>query len=307
MPWEFSGKLKNIIVKYNFSKYFYRLGHVLINEFWQKEIGDYELDSERFKSLEDTINVLHRRGFRISLTIQPFISTQSKSFAEAVDKKLLIFERNSEKSIPALTRYKSSLSAAMLDVTNNATIPWLIKKLDKLVKKYGIDSFYLDFGTASDMPRYYETMKPLLNPDEYKTEFTNRINGPLRIIGVSGAVSVPQLPAFLSLPPVNTSWVGLQTVITSTLSYGIIGYPFVIPGPVGGDYFLQENSNTTVSYLLLETPPMPEKELYIRWLQLATFLPVLRLTEMLLIYKPSFKYYYLIVDLLIYHQITKTI
>ena len=255
---------------------FFRLGHVLINENWQKKLGDFELDEERFSGLEDTINILHRRGFKISLTIEPFVSTESKTFAELVQKKLLIFERSTERSIPALTQFKSSLSNGVLDVTNNETIPWLNKKLEKL-KKYQIDSFYLDFGVSYDMPKFYQCSQTLLNPDYYKTLFTTMMNGAQNLIGVSGAVAVPRPPAFLSLPKVNSSWLGIQTIITSVLSYGIIGYPFLMPGAVGGDYTIDESqSNNTIKYI--DNPPLPEKELYIRWLQLATFLPVLRFT-----------------------------
>lgn len=93
---------------------FLRIGHVLINEFWQNEIGDYTVDEARFKDLQEKVNILHRRGFKIVFTIQPFISTDSPNFAEAVEKKILIYERLSDRSIPALTRYKSSVSAGVL-------------------------------------------------------------------------------------------------------------------------------------------------------------------------------------------------
>lgn len=257
-----------------------RLGHVLVNEFWQKEIGDFALDTERFQTLEDTVNILHRRGFKIMFTVQPFISTDSASFSEAVQKKLLIYERLSERSIPALTRYKSAPSTGVLDVTNNASIPWLVEKLNKIVKNYQIDSFFLDFGTAHNMPHYYQCSKSLINPDSYKTIFGTNFEESIKITAFSGAVSVPSLPAFLSLPPVNSSWEGLQTIITTSLSYGIIGYPFIIPGPVGGDYFVAANDSRILSYHSLEQPPLPDQELYIRWLQLATFLPSIRFSHL---------------------------
>ena len=259
---------------------FLRLGHVLVNEFWQKHIGDFTLDEERFPTLEASVNVLHRRGFRIILSIQPFISTESPSFADAVAKKLLIYERLSERSIPALTRYKSVPSAGVLDVTNNASIPWILEKLEKVTKDYQIDGFYLDFGTAYNMPNYYQCSRTLMNPDQYKTIFTSALEDEISIIGVSSAVSVPRPPAFISLPPVNSTWEGLQTVIKTVLAYGTIGYPFIMPGPVGGDYLFPSNFTRMLSHYSLDLPPLPDQELYIRWLQLATFLPVLRFTHL---------------------------
>ncbi|XP_065094413.1 myogenesis-regulating glycosidase-like isoform X2 [Ochlerotatus camptorhynchus] len=270
---------------YNYTEHviasgYLHVGHVLINEFWQKHIGDFMFDPDRFPTLEDTVNILHRRGFRISLTIQPFISTESDNFLEAVAKKFLIYERNSERSIPALTRYKSLASAGVLDITNNATIPWLKDQLKKITETIGIDSFYLDFGNAYNMPRYYQCSKTLDNPDQYKSFFMDQVKGNLKVFGVSSGISIPHPPAFLSLPPVNSSWSGLQTIIPTVLSYGIIGYPLIMPGPIGGDFVLSSNYTKMLSFYPMRSPPLPEMELYIRWLQMATFLPVIRFTHL---------------------------
>lgn len=255
---------------------FMKQGHVLINEYWQKDVGDYTLDTERFQTFEETVKTSHRRGFKIVLTVQPFISTESPSFAEAVSKKLLIYERLSERSIPALTRYKSSTSAGVIDVTNNASIPWLLSKLEHLKKAYQIDSFYFDFGNAYNMPHYYQCSKTLDNPDQFKSIFLSYLEESVQMIGVTGSVTVPRPPAFLSLPPVNSSWEGLQSIIPTVLSYGVIGFPFILPGAVGGDFLLPANETKMVTFYSLEEPPLPDEELYVRWMQLATFLPVIR-------------------------------
>lgn len=274
--WEMVGKLSDISIS-NFTDSiialgYFRLGHVLISEQWQRNVGDYEVDDVHFKSLDDIINVLHRRGFRISLTIQPFVSTESKSFAELVERKLLIYERSTEKTIPALTKFKTSRSDGVLDVTNNETIPWLVEKLAIVKKKYQIDSFYLEFGNADNIPKFYECSRSLFNPDQYKTLFMDGVKNSLSFLGISGSVSVLRPPTFLSLPQLNSTWHGLKSVLTSVINYGIIGYPFVIGSAIGGD-FITDSNNATISS---EGVILPEKELYIRWLQLATFLPVLR-------------------------------
>lgn len=268
---------------------FLRLGHVLINEFWQKNIGDFTLEKKRFPTLGDMVDLLHRRGFRILFTIQPFISTNSPNFEDAVDQKLLIYERLSERSIPALTRYKSSASAGVIDMTNNRSIPWLLEKLDKVVTEHKVDGFYIDFGTAYNMPHYYQCSMSLDNPDQYKNFFTSALNnGMVKVVGQSSANSVPRPPTFLSLPPVNSSWLGLQSVITATLSYGILGFPFLLPGPIGGDYFYEGSLPKSLSFYSLGKPPLPEEELYIRWMQLATFLPVIRFTHLPSEYKSEY-------------------
>jgi len=271
---------------------FLRQGHVLLNEFWQAEVGDFTVDTKRFPTMEKTIQIIHRRGFRIALTVQPFISTESANFATAVRDGLLVTERGLDRSrrIPALTSYKSVASAGMVDITNNDTIPWLQDHLQKLVKDYQIDSFYLDIGTAYDMPLHYSMRRNLTNPDEYKALFTSAVLSSVSVIGVSGAITRPPAPIFVSLPSLPSTWESLQVIIPTTLTFGIIGYPFLMPGPVGGDFVIKDplrHSNSKNSSLdfdftfeELMDKGLPNKELYIRWLQLATFLPVMRYSHL---------------------------
>ncbi|XP_026675374.1 myogenesis-regulating glycosidase isoform X2 [Ceratina calcarata] len=256
---------------------FLRQGHVLLSEEWQPSPGDFILDEERFPRMEETINIIHRRGFRIVFSIQPFISTESVNFRDAVTNRLLISERGSDPRIPALTRYKQSNSVGVLDITNNKTLPWLQSKLESLIMKYHVDSFYLDLGTAQDVPHYYKCEQPLTNPDHYKTIFTKSILGSVPVIGVSGAISRPRPPVFVSLPAFPSSWKAIKTVIPTVLTYGMIGYPFIMPGAVGGDVALPMSDNNPDNDFEVS---LPDKELYIRWLQLSTFLPVIRFTHL---------------------------
>lgn len=188
-------------------------------------------------------------------------------------------ERSPDKRIPALTRYKSLISAGVLDITNNNTVPWLLDKLDTVISRYMFDAFYLDLGVAYNMPHYYQFDKLLLNPDQYKTAFMNSLQNNVPIFSINSAIERPKAPTFVSLPQFESSWDGLRRVIPTVLTYGLIGYPFLIPGAVGGDYEAPGSwSNKSVSSeadVLL-----PDKELYIRWLQLATFLPVIKFTHL---------------------------
>ncbi|KAG8223115.1 hypothetical protein J437_LFUL000536 [Ladona fulva] len=221
---------------------FLRQGHVVLGEGWQKHPGDFTLDHTRFPTMRDTINIIHRRGFRIALTISPFISTESESFQIAVRKGLLVAEQgggawHQSRNVPALTRYGNTASAGVLDVTNvNHTVPWLREKLRAIVDAYAIDSFYLDVGTAFDMPRFPRLEHPRPNLDSFKTAFLEAVLGGAAVLGMSGAVQRPRPPAFVSLPSAPSSWEALRAIIPTTLTYGVIGYPFIMPGAVGGDY-----------------------------------------------------------------------
>lgn len=67
--------------------------------------------------------------------------------------------------------------------------------------------------------------------------------GFLPVIGVSSAISRPRAPVFVSLPPFPSSWKAIKTVIPTVLNYGMIGYPFIMPGAVGGDVALSMSDN----------------------------------------------------------------
>ncbi|KAK7791068.1 hypothetical protein R5R35_007157 [Gryllus longicercus] len=258
------------VLKYKFLKH----GHILINEFWQENIGDFVLDNSRFPKMNDTIDILHRRGFRIIFSIQPFISTEAVTFKEAVRNELLVSQRGPDHYIPSLTRYKSVLSAGVIDITKKVTIPWLQNKLKPLMDNYAVDCFYVDIGSAYDLPFYYEFEDALANPDEYKTVFMDSMSSKIDIVGVSSAITRPNGPVFVSLPPYPSTWESLQSVIASVLTYGIIGFPLVMPGPIGGSN-ITKMFKTTDNETEKMDETLPDKELYMRWLQLSAFLPAM--------------------------------
>ncbi|KAL4713806.1 hypothetical protein ACJJTC_012323 [Scirpophaga incertulas] len=297
--WQIAPRFKNELQAETISRYtedvinlgFLKQGHVLINEFWQNEIGDLTVDTSRFEILNITVDKLHRRGFKVAFTVQPFISTESENFAECVEKRLLISERNSDRRIPALTRFKSLASAGVLDITNSRAVPWIMNKLKDVIQKYDIDSFYFDLGTAYDLPHYYQCEKKLINPDQYKTIFIKTFESTLSVIGVSSAVSLPRPPIFVSLPPFESTWEALSLVIPTMLTYGINGFPFIMPGAVGGDIYWpgseqflpSAKGSLDVNFTSINHHngiDLPEVELYMRWLQMATFLPVMKFTHL---------------------------
>lgn len=97
-------------------------------------------------------------------------------------------------------------------------------------------NFSFAAGSAYDLPKYYQFKNNLTNPDYYKAVFTECALAAAPVLGVSSAISRPPAPIFVSLPSLQSTWESLQVIIPTTLTYGIVGYPFLMPGPVGGDY-----------------------------------------------------------------------
>jgi alpha-glucosidase (family GH31 glycosyl hydrolase) len=69
------------------------------------------------------------------------------------------------------------------------------------------------------------------------------------------------------MTPLTSEWSSLRSIVPNVLQLSTIGYPFVSPGPVGGvGKAIAPSPESTID---------DEMELYIRWWQLNTFLPML--------------------------------
>eukprot|EP00092_Neocalanus_flemingeri_P006045 GFUD01006514.1.p1 GENE.GFUD01006514.1~~GFUD01006514.1.p1 ORF type:complete len:810 (-),score=153.12 GFUD01006514.1:109-2538(-) len=240
-------------------------GYLLLDYHWQENMGDFSFNKKNFPDLRMAQDIVRGAGLRLALTINPFVSVESRNFKEGVKKGLFVMERNSssEKNIPALTWFKDVPVAALLDITNNKTVAWLKSKLSSLIAQDASEAvFFLDTGNTFHTPHFFSFEKPLPNPDLYKEHFIKHCMEVVKVIGVSGASSKrPKAPAFVWMTPLESSWSSLQSIIPNVLNLGIIGYPFINPGPIGGR---PENSSH-----------IPDMELFTRWWQLATFLPQL--------------------------------
>lgn len=102
------------------------------------------------------------------------------------------------------------------------------------------------------MPYYYKMEQNLTNPDHYKALFTKSVLSSVSVIGVSGAITRPPAPVFVSLPSLPSTWESLQVIIPTVLTFGIVGYPFIMPSPVGGDFLVKESK-----------PPPPVRSKYL--------------------------------------------
>ena len=90
----------------------------------------------------------------------------------------------------------------------------------------------------------------------------------------------PKAPAFVFLTPQPATWSGLKSVMANVLHVSSIGYPFVNPGPIGGllPSTAVPHKNSLIFFPNRTDYPSTkddEFELYVRWMQLNTFLPMM--------------------------------
>ena len=164
----------------------------------------------------------------------------------------------------------------MLDFTNPETARWVENQTRSLLEGLEMDpsflkqspelklpniAFHLDTGSLENVPHYFQFHQRLSNPDVARDSFVQAVMKHIPVVGVSGVSEQrPKAPAYIFLQPVTSSWQGLRSTLANVLHLSVVGYPFVNPGPVGGS-------------------SAASLELYVRWWQLSTFMPILHFTN----------------------------
>ncbi|XP_078662737.1 myogenesis-regulating glycosidase-like [Branchiostoma floridae x Branchiostoma belcheri] len=237
--------------------------NMLLDDAWEGKYGDLTFNTTAFKypNPSSLIGYLHQKGLGVSLWITPFINTDSAAFRESAEKGYLVrTDPNSptlDTPVPALVRWWRG-AAGLLDVTNPDARRWYLSRLHFLRENLTVDSFNVDAGEARYFPDIpYYTNESLINPNVYSSKWVEMVSSLGVQTVVRTAYRTQSFAVYLRMLEKRSSWGGdngLRTVIPSMLLFGVLGYPYVLPAPIGGNEF-------------------PDKELYIRWMELVAFFP----------------------------------
>ncbi|KAI1232701.1 hypothetical protein IHE44_0006537, partial [Lamprotornis superbus] len=163
--------------------------------------------------------------------------------------------------IPLLTTWKGQL-CARLNVTSEAALGWYLARAQRLQQALG--ATYVAFeGVEGNSFLEQDVPAPAELVDDGYTEV---LAAALATLGngtvISAGTRSSHLPLFVQMSPLRSDWshAGLKGLIPSVLHYSLLGYNFFIPDAVGGS-------------VAGATPGDPE--LFVRWLQIVTFLPVM--------------------------------
>ncbi len=244
-----------------------------IDEAYLRLYGDHQFDQAYFPNPKELVKQIHDAGFKVSVWVSPFVDDGSLTYDDGKMNNYLIMNNTvidgNKKSVPI--RWKEA-SGAILDVTHTSAIKWFYKQLNNL-RDIGIDTFKFDGGEANFIPKDTNLFQPLWNPDLYSKRFAEIAffySKDDKMKHVRVGYKTQWLPMFVRPQSFQSSWGGnrgLRSVIPSVLHFGLIGYPFVLPDIIGGTGKPAQKQGTY---------NLPERELYIRWLALNTFLPVMQ-------------------------------
>ncbi len=229
-----------------------------IDDRWQSHYGDIFFDPQRFPDPQAMIASLHARGFKVTAWVIPFLDPDSAAFAEGEQAGYLVRNRQGK---PYLTRWWQGVGG-LLDVTNPSALAWFKERLEKLCADTGLDGYKFDAGEAIFFPADGICAEPI-DPNEYTHRYIEFIGQNFKLCEARSAWFNQTAPIFFRQWDKWTTWGldnGLHSVLTSALTLGLTGYPFILPDMVGGNAYEEQ----------------ADAELMIRWTQVNALLPAIQ-------------------------------
>ncbi|XP_017573015.1 SITS-binding protein [Pygocentrus nattereri] len=202
----------------------------------------------------------------ISVTLSPYLSVDTQQFQTSVqdgtqDYWLSLPSGPQARLVPLLTLWRGKY-CVKLNITNPEAINWFLERVGSLHSRLGMEYVILEGGEGNPFKEQALRPPPALTGDEYVgllADLAERI-GDNAI--VSAGTRSSHKPLFIRMSALQSDWsyAGLKGIIPSLLHYSLLGYNFFIPDAVGGS---------------LSSDLVTDDELFIRWLSIMAFLPVL--------------------------------
>ncbi|XP_003723825.2 myogenesis-regulating glycosidase [Strongylocentrotus purpuratus] len=243
-----------------------------IDDKYTTSYGAYDFNQTKFPDAAGMIRKLKKKGFRVTSWFHPFTNLESPNFREGINHGYWV--RDVSNSVPALVKWWQG-EGALLDVTDNRSRQWYLNNLQSMRSDYGLDSFKFDAGEADFFPVHYNvTSQEFWNPNEYCTQYAQLVSELGGMIEVRCGHQTQNLPIFVRMFDKESSWShdnGLRTMIPSALTQGILGYPFILPDMIGGNAYGGDGVFDSTNL-----KDLPERELFIRWMELTAYLPAMQ-------------------------------
>ena len=238
---------------YQIANYSMPISQLEIDDKYSSYYGDFDFDPAKFKNPKQMIEELHSKGMRVTIWVYPFANFDSKAIKEGLHYWVQVDH------VPGIVIWWNGLGA-VLDVTNVKGVEWFKKRLQSFKDKYGFDGFKFDAGEVKYLPKFFTLNTTLENINFFSSKYVELASSFGGLSEVRVGYGNQNCRLFTRLLDRSSKWDidnGLKSVLTASLTFGILGYPFILPDMVGGNAY----------------KGIPDKELYIRWTQLNAFLP----------------------------------
>lgn len=242
---------------------------------WQSKLGDLEVGNH-MDNISTTVDMMESQGCGIIAEINPYFDVESKNFKEGFKNGYFI--KDSSNYAPGIVKFEHEINA-MLDVTNKNAAEWMKQKIRLTKETYKIKGFSVIYGKPYWVPYNPAFKASELNPSTLREMYTEMFFSVVRDSRsdiIEGTSHTQDIPLFIPVKSKIKEVDGrscITGVIERALALGIKGYPFII-----SDLMPSETETGLQN---------PQKELYLRWMQLSTFFPAIRYTVMPWVYGPT--------------------
>lgn len=252
----------------------YPVDGVVLDLYWygkEEDMGRLSWDPIQWPTHKKMLTDLKKKGVNTIIISQPYVLTNGRAidnYNELSSKGM--FCRDSVGNTHEVTIWVGS--GGMFDVSNPYTRLWLRNRYKQLTDE-GVGGWWGDLGepevhpfsiyhhngkTAREYHNLYGNEWSRIIYDLYKEEYPNtRLMTMMR----GGTAGLQRFSVYPWSTDVSRSWGGLQPQVTIMLNSGLSGMGYM-SHDVGG--FAIDPANPV------------DPELYVRWLQLGTFSPILR-------------------------------
>lgn len=201
----------------------------------------------------------------ISVWVHPFVNYSAAHFEQDIGRDFYLpslseIEGNSVSLVKWWRGY-----GAVVNFLNDSVREEQAQRFESFVQTNHLTSLTFDGGEYTYLPKCVYT-ENLVHPADYVRAYVRMVGN----ASYSAASSVrvgyftQDQPIFVRLLDRTFTWSennGLRSVLNAVISLGLGGYSFVIPNKIGGNVSEIKNSG--------------DRELFIRWVQLNAFLPVM--------------------------------
>lgn len=253
----------------------YPVDGIVLDLYWygkEQDMGRLAWDLNKWHDPDDFLDYMNQRGVNVVTIAQPYVLRNGQgvvTYNELTKKGLML--RDSAGQNPQEVKIWVG-EGGMFDVTNPDTRAWLTDRYSRLTDR-GLAGWWGDLGepevhpenalhanglTARQYHNRYGSDWAKIIYDMYRTKYPQKRVMTLMRAGTTG---LQRYSVFPWSSDVARSWEGLQPQIRIMLHSGLSGLGYM--GHDVGGFAIDRNNPV-------------DPELYVRWLQLGTFSPMLR-------------------------------
>ena len=204
---------------------------LIIDDGWSVDYGDWRFDTKKIPDPKRMIEQLHKKGFRVSLWVVPFVNAAAKDYALLKENGALICDENGEPKMKSWWNGES----ALLDFTSPFAREYFTRVLNDLMQTYGADGFKFDAGDE----KYYSFSDKTYVPatPAKQCALYGEIAKRYKISEVRSGFMNGGSHLITRLGDKRRSWTdenGIRALIPNMIQAGLCCYPFSCADMIGG-------------------------------------------------------------------------